>query len=213
MVVVFALLTFAVSRAVLGQRTSIGQAWAAAKSRVPAMIGLVLLVGVVTLGAFVPTFGAIVLAVTVGDARTGFLAVGLTALASLVLVVWGSIKLLFAPSVLVLEGLGPLKSIKRSWGLTRRRWWRLFGITWLVQLLVGLVAQIIATPIMVIGAVLATATAAWVSIVIMLVGPVAATVITTPYTAAVNTLLYIDARMRSEGLDIQLVKAASEHRQ
>ena len=42
------------------------------------------------------------------------------------------------------------------------------------------------------------------------ISSIVAALITTPFSAAVVALLYIDTRMRREGLDVQLVRAAQE---
>jgi hypothetical protein len=52
--------------------------------------------------------------------------------------------LVFAPQALVLEGRGPLASIRESWGIVRRSPWGILGrlfVIWIACLLVGVVAK------------------------------------------------------------------------
>jgi hypothetical protein len=51
-----------------------------------------------------------------------------------------------------------------------------------------------------------------VALVITNVGSVLASTVTAPFTAALTALLYIDLRIRREGLDVALARAATQER-
>jgi hypothetical protein len=213
-VILFGLLTFSVSQATIGHRTSIRQAWTAVRARVPALFGLTLLLGLIgTAAIFVPFLVLIVIIAMGGGESVGYVLAalfvsGVTLLFSL----WLVYKLIFAPIVLVLEGLGPKQAIKRSWTITKGCWWRVFGISTLTQFILGAVSQIVALPTVIIGTLLTTASGSLLGIMVMELGSVLGLIFTTPFTTAVTVLLYIDRRMRTEGLDIQLAQAAAEQR-
>ena len=112
---------------------------------------------------------------------------------------------------LVLEGLGPFAALRRSAQLA----WPALTRVWCVRalsVLIGLLIQaLIALPFGLIGALIVVAnqpepgTAATVAILaVSVLGGILAGMITTPFLAGVLALLYIDRRMRAEGLDFVL---------
>jgi hypothetical protein len=46
------------------------------------------------------------------------------------------------------------------------------------------------------------------SVVVLAIGAIVASTITLPFKSAVNVLVYVDRRMRTEGMDIELQRAA-----
>ncbi|WP_415840795.1 glycerophosphoryl diester phosphodiesterase membrane domain-containing protein, partial [Nocardiopsis rhodophaea] len=137
--------------------------------------------------------------------------VGLAAVAALAVWVW--VRTSLAMPVAVLERLGPGQSLARSWRLTRGSWWRVFGILLLSALVAALVSGILSTPFSLVGMVAAITApgAAWVYVVggtTSFVGTVIAGALTVPFVVGVTTLLYVDLRMRREGLDLRLQAAA-----
>ncbi len=223
--VLLGLLAAVVGMAVLGYRLTIGQAWQAVRGRIGAIIGLafiklgIQLVIVVVLG--IALFVALLFGVIVGvgsDSLGAGIAVGLLLLVVGGLVVgapalWIWIRLYYAMPLVVLERLGPGQAIARSWRLSKNAWWRTLGY-WLLALLI----------VMVVNGVLGVPTSLLAPFIAMsgglgAFGPVLAGVVTyvatvliyaltQPFVAGVNTLLYIDLRMRHEGLDLQLHQVA-----
>jgi hypothetical protein len=102
---------------------------------------------------------------------------------------------------LAIEGCGPIKAVRRSWRLTQPRFWSALGAT----LLIALVDLVLALALSGLGFVFEPFDWAWV-VDSVLVG--IAALVTTPFVAAATTLLYLDRRVRSEGLDIELGIAA-----
>ena len=120
---------------------------------------------------------------------------------------------------LVLEGLGPFAALQRSARLASpallRVWW-----TRALSVLMGLLIQIVvALPFGLAGvAVTATVTegepgraAAVAVLALTALGEIAAGMITAPFLAGVLALLYLDRRMRAEGLDFALRRQQRMH--
>jgi hypothetical protein len=91
-----------------------------------------------------------------------------------------------------------------------------FGIQLLGGIIAAVIAAVIALPFQFIGTALGVATAngdpaAITSLPVLLIsaiGAIIATTLTTPFQAGVSGLLYVDQRMRREGFDIELQRAA-----
>ena len=63
------------------------------------------------------------------------------------LFIWIYIKILVAPAAVVIEELGALDGLRRSWQLTRANWWRILGITLVVGIMVGIIGQVVMIPV------------------------------------------------------------------
>ncbi len=115
---------------------------------------------------------------------------------------------------LVLERIGVIASLRRSRRLVTGSWWRVFGILLLATIIAFVLSGIIAIPFQVIGTIVGggfedvDAPFSMGALVITSIGSVIATTITLPFAAAISVLLYIDQRMRREGLDLELARAA-----
>jgi hypothetical protein len=212
-----ALLTICVSNAVLGVRTPFGALWRRVRSRLGAVLGLAALVTLLSLAAggifLVP--GLLVMRT---DALLGVLVVVGGLLPAAVVSLWLFAKLGLAAPALLLEDRGPADALRRSWGLTRGSFWRVLGVLVLAALIQGIGAGIVATPFSIVAAILSTVLGGGAdtpypgfgaNLVQLLVAGVGTTIggaIFYPFTAAVTTLLYLDLRMRREGLDVELVR-------
>lgn len=212
------MLIVVVAEAVLGHRASIGEAWTRVKPRIWSLLGATLLL---MLG------GILIVAVLVGVTLLAYLAGGeiaavivgiLAVVGGLALLIWLGTRTMLSPAAVTLEGIGPVRSLKRSWELTRGQFWRIFGISLVTQLLVGMIASMILFPAMLVGmgVLLAgadpdagVATPLW-FVVFMQVMTIISTAITAPFSSSVTGLLYIDQRIRREALDLELMKAAGQ---
>ncbi len=114
---------------------------------------------------------------------------------------WIGIRLVISVPALLVEGIGPVRAIRRSWDLVRGSWWRSFGIllvTVILELVLYLVFlaffQAVAAIVPGVGDDLRSAlSAVGTTLVSALIGPLAAIVV---------TLLYFDLRVRTEGYDL-----------
>jgi hypothetical protein len=102
---------------------------------------------------------------------------------------------------LMIEGLGPIEAMRRSWRLLRPRFWGVFGISLLAWVIVAFLGNLLGGIPTAIGT-LTGGALAWLWIA---VGSVLSSLVTAPITAIVDTLLYFDGRIRNEGLDLQVM--------
>jgi hypothetical protein len=141
--------------------------------------------------------------------RFGFHRVGAVLLVSLLvgLAVVGGLILLVIPGIyigmrlavstqaLVVEGRRPTEAMGRSWELVRGHWWHAFGTLIVAGLLTGVVNAVITAPF---------SGSNWFA---QAVAAAVATVITLPYGVLVGVLLYLDLRVRKEGLNLETLRA------
>ncbi|BDZ58998.1 MULTISPECIES: glycerophosphoryl diester phosphodiesterase membrane domain-containing protein [Barrientosiimonas] len=208
------MLTVVVADAVLGRRMSIGQAWSRVKGRLLALIGVNILQILIV---FLPLMLVIALAIGIGygaSPEVGVIVGFLLVLAVIPVLVFLYVKLLFASAITVLERQGPITALKRSWALTRDQWWRIFGISLLATVLVLIISVMLlgfAGIFIGLAAFTAGGTSASVgsTVASLLVSMVIMT-LTTPFTAGVTSLLYLDQRIRKEALDVTLMAAARQ---
>ena len=220
------LLIVTVSRTILGRKASLSDVWQRTKPRVWALIGqavIIQLIFIAVLAAAIGVFLALFLGLRIPDlvdSASPDDAVGtilLTILGLLVLVALVGLgmfalycKLSLAPAALILENVGVFEGISRSWALTRGYFWRVVGIQILSFLIMSCASAIVTTPISMLAGVL-TAAAPSAQILALgmsvLLGNIV-TAATLPFDSAVNALIYTDLRMRSEGLDVELRRAA-----
>jgi hypothetical protein len=227
-----AIIVTEVARGTVGEKLTLGQIWAASKGRFGAVIGYtVLLVLAVIVGfalfyavilgllfavisgigpaSSTPNSGAIagVILITIGGTLIG-------GGGALVLMLWLSTKLAFVPAAIVLERMTIRQAIARSWRLSRGRFWRTLGILLLVQVMINVATQIVTTPLSFVagfgGALLDPTGAgfgdsqALVLIIVVYAVIAAVSAIGLVVFAATSSLMYIDLRMRTEGLDLEL---------
>ena len=210
------LLTVVIGRSVLGHKITAGEAWRIARPRMAALLGATLLIPLILTGLWVGyALVLVILAVLhVPGGLIGGLAV-LGGVAAIVLTIWFTIMFRMAAQAVVLEREGPVRALGRSWRLVRGSFWRVFGITLLAGLIVVVTAGVLQIPFSLIAALagggnsLLPGTGGNVAgILITAVGGVMAGAVARPISAGVAVLLYVDLRMRREGLDLVLQTAA-----
>jgi hypothetical protein len=211
------LLTVVIGRLVLGHKISAGEAWRIARPRIPALVGATLLIPLILLGVWA-VYAVVLVILTVAHAPgalIGLLA-GVGAIAAIVLTSWFSIMFRMAGPAVVLEQEGPAQALARSWRLVRGSFWRVLGITLLAGLIVLVTAGVLQVPFGLLAAMagggnslLPSTGGNAASILISAVGGVVAGAVARPISAGVAVLLYVDLRMRREGLDLVLQTAAA----
>ncbi len=220
------LLTAAIGRSVLGRTITLNEAWQL--GRVPTMLAAAALLFVITLGAIIVVGGVlaaiIVLLVLAHLAPLAILIGVLGGIAAIVAGIWFQVRLSLTAPAVVLEQLGPWVAITRSWQLVKGSVLRMFGIYLLTGLIVLVAGAILRIPFAIISAIVNAAGHAGTSspfglaglaagatvgsLIIGAIGSIVAGSITRPISAGVTVLLYIDLRMRREGLDLVLQNAA-----
>lgn len=216
--VIEGIVTLQVASSTLGSRLRLPGLWSRLSGRRGALIGWALLTGVVALLAVGIVVGLLVLLGATGSAgAAGAVLLGLLFGAGLAVVgAWLWVKLGFVPAALVLERASIRTSMARSWRLTGGAFWRIFGIRLLVIVMISVATQIVAAPIRMLfslgGAILspngAAAGAVTSSVVLSLVVTQGITAVVSAVGLVVSTattsLLYLDQRIRLEGLDLDL---------
>lgn len=225
------LIVVAVSRSVLGRVASSKEVWERTKSKFLPLIGLNIITSIIS--GLMMIIGIVVffvlLASVASTAKTDreFLQdLGVSLVGLLILMVisalvssYLSIKFSVASPAMVLENRGVFAAIGRSWSLTRGNFWRLFGINILTAIITSMVAGIfvgiadaLGAIFIVVGSsspedVIASLNTTYILIMVM---STIAQLLILPFTSSVNALLYIDLRMRKEGLDVELRNAVAE---
>jgi len=201
------LVIVSVSRSVLGQTVSIGEVLRS--TRVWWVVGFSLLSAVAVGLVVALVVGAVVgLAAGVGIGAAAVVGV-LLAIGLVVAGAWFFVRTLLVPAALMLEGKGFWRTVARAWRLTRGSYWRLLGIYLLAAIIVGVVVQLISVPVATVAAfVFDGAEQSFGAIAITALASIVAETLATTFLASVVALLYIDVRMRREGLDVELARAA-----
>ncbi|MFI9206365.1 hypothetical protein [Streptomyces sp. NPDC053048] len=210
-----AILTFVVSRAVLGRPVTMREAWANARPRLLGMAGLFCLVPLLIVGSFVLGLApGLVLGASGADegATASLMLLGGTA--GLVAAVWLWIRYSLAAPALMLEKQGVIESMRRSAKLVQGAWGRIFGIQILAAFLAFMIGALVQIPAA-LGATIFTGDLGeglegWPLLISNGISATIASTFTLPITAGVTALLYMDQRIRRESLDIELARAAGE---
>ncbi len=208
----------AVSHRYHKQETGIKKAYGQALQHWASMLAAAILVALTNLivgGLFIALTFGLPLAGSFGLSRAGsssgasalgllvFPLLCLGSIPTLILAIYLNIKWMFAQQVIVLENLGPLKGLGRSWRVVKGSFWRVL----LVSLVLAVFMYIIQTiPATVIGTAAALAVPGS-FVLTTVVNNIARTLIVTlasPIQFAVLTLLYYDLRVRREGYDLEL---------
>lgn len=225
------LIVVAVSRSVLGRVASSKEVWERTKSKFLPLIGLNIIISIIS-GLMMIIGIAVFFALLASAASTAntdreflqdlsIMLVGLFILMVISALVGSylSIKFSVASPAMVLENLGVFAAIGRSWSLTRGNFWRLFGINILTAVITSMVAGIfvgiadaLGAIFIVVGSsspedVIASLNTTYILVMVM---STIAQLLILPFSSSVNALLYIDLRMRKEGLDVELRNAVAE---
>ncbi len=209
------MLSAVIGRGVLGRTTGLRDAWR--MGRVRAVLGATVLLLLLGIAVLVPVALAVIVLALL-HLTPAAVALGILGwLGSIVFEVLLIIRLSLTLPAVVLERLSPVAAIKRSWQLSHGSFWRLFGILALTVIIVAVAASVLSIPFTILGSVIgggsaglfSTATSTSVAgLIIGAIGSILAATVTRPISAGVNVLLYVDLRMRREGLDLTLREAA-----
>jgi hypothetical protein len=126
---------------------------------------------------------------------------------------WGAWAL--TTPALVLERLGPIRALRRSWRLAFPAFWRVWGIRVLSVLLGWVMQSLLLIPFAALGALIANLLGAGGDVPLplpalacLVLGSILGGMIAQPFLAGVLALLYVDRRMRAEGFDIVIQQQA-----
>ncbi len=218
------LLIIAVSRSVLGRVADLGETWQRTKKRIWALIGQTLLIELIAFATMlVCALFIILIGVSASNATNSFedssfgtivliiLSITVLALVTVAAALFFQTRLLVAPAALILEDVGVVESIKRSWQLTKESFWRVLGMTLVISLLVSMVSGTIGGVIGLASGLSIVLSPGALPILLFLTTSLTSLVtgLVLPFQAAANALIYIDLRMRKEGLDVDLRRSAA----
>jgi hypothetical protein len=204
------MLTVVVGRSVLGEQITAGEAWRRTLPRLPAIFGATVLFFLVIAGLWAVYAGIGVALLAVHAARGAAVAYFVLAgIAVLGLTVWLWTSFVLANQVVVLERTGPARALGRSWRLVRRSFWRVLGIVLLTELIISIASAILQLPFSIPAGIITSHSGGslhppFVAIVIGTIGTIVSRTVTGALLAGVSVLLYVDLRMRKEGLDMAL---------
>jgi len=222
-IVLTGLLTVVIGRSVLGHKITAGDAWRIARPRLPALLGVTLLIPLIIVGLSLAVT-VIVLVLAIANAPGGLIALVAVPgfIAALCLSIWFSIMFRMAGPAVVLERERAVASLGRSWRLVRGSFWRVFGITLLAGLIVLVTSGVLQIPFSLLsslaghggspftgGAFFGGGGGSVAAVIISAIGGIVAGSVARPISAGVAVLLYVDLRMRREGLDLVLQTAAA----
>jgi hypothetical protein len=185
------MLTIAVTQDVLGISLTIGQVWERTRGRIWRLIGLAVLTTLLQ-------FLGLLLCLAPGIWLWGIWAVSVPAL--------------------MVENSTVRGALGRSRALVSGTFWRVWGIRALGALMVMFVGGFILAPFEIVGIVVdsdvfsASGGSSHVPVlfvVLTAIGSAVSATFTAPVRAGIDSLLYVDLRMRKEGLDIALQQAAA----
>lgn len=201
-------MAISVSDSVIGRKISVSDAWGRIVKRAWFLIGFSLLGMLAVLVAYALAIGVVALLFAV-DPTLGVIGIFLALAALLVGGVWAVTRVVLVPPALAVEGGGFWDTFRRAWKLTRGSFWRVLGISLLTWLILFIISQAVMVPISMLmslfmimqsGAGLAVSY----GITYLVTGGMQVL-----FLGGVTALLYIDTRMRREGLDVQLQAAAA----
>ncbi|GAA1749199.1 hypothetical protein [Agromyces humatus] len=207
-----------VATGTLGERLSFGALWRRAAKRIGPLLGWTAIVTLAVL-LIVAAFVAVIVVGAVTSPAALVVAIVATLLGGLgvaVLAFWIGTKLSIVPSIIVLEGAGIGTAVRRSWRLTNGYFWRTLGTLLLVALILNFAAQVVVQPISLLGSIVsvlidpngtgAGLTVTIITTVVTLILSIVIGAITAVVQAALVAVIYVDLRMRHEGLDLELAR-------
>ncbi|MEW2165973.1 oxidoreductase [Streptomyces sp. NPDC007084] len=214
--------------AVLGRRARLGAVWRRARRRTPSVLGVTVLSGLAVLLPVVVGAAPIGAAIALSSGPSLPLALFfLVAPVATAVAVWLYVLFLFAPAAAVLEDASPTTAMRRSVRLVRGSWWRTFGVSLLGLAIVTTLASLVRMPFLFTTPVFSSydpaaahpADAAELFddvlpellpfLALTLVTMFLTQLLTSVFVPVVTTLLYVDRRIRREGLADVLARAAA----
>jgi hypothetical protein len=208
-------ITVIAGKGVLGEPIALGEAWAVVRSVFWRLLGLALLTTLLIYGSVAVGITLAVVLIALAGPVAALLAVPL-GIGAVCLAVYLYCRLALAPCSLILERAGITTSMRRSGILVRGSWWRVFGVLLLATVVASLVGNVIQAPFLIFGvgrslfSGKSIESGSTTTLVLTYIGAGIAQTVIAPFTAGVRALLYVDRRMRAEGLDVALTAAAAQ---
>lgn len=195
------------------ETATVRDSWRKAGRRIPALVGAVLLSGMVVGGAgislVVPVIAFIVLRAL--STVLGVVVAGILGLAAVAFISWVFFGLALAQLIVVVEEAGPLTSLRRSWDLARDGRWHIV-LVYVLYFVISIVVRILCSlPFTILSAATIrhggnpfwlSATSSWVGLVV--------SILLVPLLGVGLTLAYLNQRMKKEAFDLQVMMTSLE---
>ncbi|MFJ9938474.1 hypothetical protein ACIRSJ_35720 [Streptomyces virginiae] len=218
-----------IQEAVVGRTTTFGAMWRRCWSRLPAVLGTVVLAGLIAGGPMLLVYAVclplVIMSADGSGPQAALIVLILGVLVCVPVSVWLATRFSLAPAVAVCEGLGTVAALRRSAQLVKDGWWRVFGISMLGYFVAMAVGYVIQMPFTFIGmaAFLPSMLEAGdpsadpgmviaglgVYVVCILIGGLASGLFQFGFPPLVLGLLYVDLRIRKENLAESLIAATT----
>jgi hypothetical protein len=201
---------------VVGKRVTLKDARARLRPVAWPLLRVVALVTLIVAGTVALALGP-GLAASAGGADSGgpaLIGIGFLLLIVPVLYAWTTLSL--APAAVVLERHGARAALRRSRKLVHGAWWRVFWVSLLAWVIAYLVTVILSLPFLIFGGGLSSVFSgrsdnlSFINLLMSALGGFVGGTLARPFHGGVSALLYIDRRMRAEGLDMALHQASTE---
>jgi hypothetical protein len=118
--------------------------------------------------------------------------------------IWLTVAWSVAYPVMLVEGTGGIGALKRSFRLTESRWWATLARILVAYILVSVVTSVFSLAVIGVAGSVVDDTSFGALVIEQGVG-LLTSLVTTPFLAAVATLVYFDLRVRKEGFDLALL--------
>ncbi|MFE5409085.1 glycerophosphoryl diester phosphodiesterase membrane domain-containing protein [Microbacterium sp. NPDC056569] len=215
-VIVQGIVVVEVTHAAVAEKLTLGALWRQVKPIAWRLIGYSFLV-ILAVVALVAVVTLAIVGIAMAAPAAAIALTIVVILASIPLYWWLMIKLLLVPAAIIVEQATILEALSRSWTLTRRRFWPALGIIIVISVIFAAVAQVVSLPMSFLSMGLTTIIAPTGDPEpTAIIGFIAATLLTQVLTlllqsvavvvqSTATALIYIDCRMRREGLDLDLL--------
>ena len=205
-----------VAHAAVAEKLTLRALWQRVRPVAWRLIGYSLLLAVALL-VLIAIVTAAIIAVGVAALPLAVALTILVILAAIPLALWLTTKLLLVPATIILEHATIRGAIARAWILIRGRFWPALGAIVIISLTFGAISQVISIPFSFLTTGLTTIISptgdpepsAIIGILVALVLTQVVTLLIQSVAVVVQgtatAIIYIDCRMRREGLDIDLL--------
>jgi hypothetical protein len=209
-----AVVVVAVGNLVVSSKVSASETWMKVSKRLGGIIGVSIMVSVVHGIVYFGVFVLLIFMMSAFDFAGGAVLLGVVGMiAATIYFFYLQMRWIFAAAVLVLEERKVIDSMKRSFQVSKGSFWRIVGYYLLTNIILSLavgmvsgVIEVIATAALGLDTLLVT----WYGLIVYALIQTLTMTVTVGALSAVVTLLYVDIRMRREGLDIELIAAAQK---
>ncbi|MEE3851965.1 glycerophosphoryl diester phosphodiesterase membrane domain-containing protein [Gordonia sp. LSe1-13] len=211
------ILAYPFNQQAIGRTPTVAESLRETRSTLPPLCGLYLLLA----GASTLVIGPVI-ALTITGMVADEISLSMVLLILLLLAVvgaWVSVRFAFCLAAVVVERRGVFDALRRSFALTAGRFWRTFGVLFLVGGLAAIVSSVISGSIQTMTALVwgigntsdVGFSAGFIfALVLPLLGSAVAGIVTQPFVAITVAALHVDARIRSEGYDLVLGQTAAD---